>query len=293
MFAASPLRFYRISLALGVLVITTQALAADSGMAAPRTAQTRYVWATNLTVRAAPDSKSAEIVKLPFGSAVEMDVTNEAPVAHQESVLKLIPSADTTASEVTISGHWQHIHAGQNNGWVFDGFLSRYPTPPTSGANAPAPEGELEFAKHVFGVKLAQAWKDGDSRKSPEFVAMRKHTQVKDKEISGDLEWAYVEFQPQGSYEQFQNRPGDVLENTITFKNVPMTFNEAILWVRYFDAWYATDPQTHALMSKYSGKVQAGHHIEIKPSDDTVGVATNRIVDCKQDTCNLKFQLSD
>jgi hypothetical protein len=268
---------------------------APNPSASADSSQARYVWAKNLVLRGAPDSKSAELAKLPFGSAITIISSHEAAVNYQDAVLHLYASADSPAGDLVLSGQWQHVQAQQNDGWVFDAYLSRYPSPQAADpVNHKEAESELDFAKRVFGVKLEQSWKAGDSRKTADFSAMRKHTKVAEKEISDELSWTYAEFQRKGSsYEEYENRPGEVFESSVELKDVPLTFNEAVLWARFFDDWYAVDVKTHTAFTKFSGKVEANRHLEIRPSDDTVGVASTRMIDCSADSCDLQFQLSD
>ncbi|MDO8367418.1 MAG: SH3 domain-containing protein [Saprospiraceae bacterium] len=92
---------------------------------------TLYVWAqSGLVLRDAPDFKSKKITSLQFGSIV-------VPNSHKEtngieSSLEVIPSCiyeGQNYSGYIIPGNWVQVFANGKTGYVFDGYLSKYPPP--------------------------------------------------------------------------------------------------------------------------------------------------------------------
>lgn len=90
---------------------------------------TLYVWAqSGLVLRDAPELKSKKITSLQFGTIV-------VPKTHKETVgievfIEVIPTCiyeGQNFSGYKIPGNWVQVSANGKTGYIFDGFLSKYP----------------------------------------------------------------------------------------------------------------------------------------------------------------------
>ncbi|HEY8027851.1 MAG TPA: hypothetical protein VIF60_25150 [Burkholderiaceae bacterium] len=262
--------------------------------AAEEAGVTRYVWASNLTLRAQPDGSSTALAKLPFGTTVALLPASGQPVPHRETLLKLEPGNGSPAADVILDGTWRQVHAGANDGWVFDAYLSRYPVRQFSiDKNKHDDESEAEFARRVFGAKLVQNWQTGASKKSADYAAMLKHSKMAPKNTVDNVSWEYVEFQAGGTYEMLATQPmGGMYTSTIDFKDVPLTYGEALLWLKQFGGFEAIGG--NGAIGKFSGKVEPGRHLEIGATDDdTSGFGFARSIDCHASTCSINYGFSD
>lgn len=284
------------ALALGALLCGASWAADSNPVSGTVSGTTRYVWAKNLVVRAAPDSGSAEVGKLPLGTAVILVPATGPSISHQDIALKLAASAESPAADVTLDGNWQRVRTPQYEGWVFDGYLSRYPAPILAEDRSKREEdAELNFAKRLFGVKLAQTWKTGNSKKTADYAAMRQRSKLTSKELAGDVSWAYVEFQRGGSYEALAHQAnGDMYTSSVDFKDVPMSFNEAVLWLRQFGHFAPIGSGSDGAIGKFSGKIEPGRKLEIVPADDdTSGFGFSRTIACSAETCSINYGFAD
>jgi len=286
------IKFYGHSCpAAGLLSITfafgNGAIAAET-VAGPQaqSGMTRYVWANNLIMRAQPDSKGTEVVRLPFGTAVTLEADASASVTHQETVLVLPSSKSSVPVNVTLDGTWQRVRLMKQEGWVFDGYLSRYPVPKRSEEGDP--DGERTFAMRVFGGQHLQKWDTGASTKTSDYRAMLLHTTADDRKQK-QLSWSHVEFQQGGSYEQLYVYTEIGFSRT-AFRNLPLTFNEAVLWVRQFGAFKPQNvgPEPSIEIEEF----KPGHKLDIEPNDNST-LPTSSVIECSAKTCSISYDSSD
>jgi len=278
-------------LSAGLLIITFEfgngAIAAET-VAGPsaQSGMTRYVWANNLIMRAQPDSKGTEVVRLPFGTAVTVEPDVSASVTHQETVLVLPSSKSSVPVNVTLDGTWQHVRSKEQDGWVFDGYLSRYPVPKPSEDSDP--DSERAFAMRVFGGQHLQKWDTGDSMKTSDYRAMLVHTTT-DERKQKQLSWSHVEFQQGGSYEQLYSYT-EIGNSRTTFRNLPLTFNEAVLWIRQFGAFKPQNvgPEPTIEITEF----KPGHKLDIEPNDNST-LPTSSVIECSAKTCSISYSSSD
>jgi hypothetical protein len=257
---------------------------------------TRYVWANSLVLRSQPDGKSAEVARLPYGTAVTLSNNAAQPVAHREVLLKLENKENSPVAELALEGNWRHVRANGNEGWVFDGYLSRYPTRHLSADRKKGDdEAEAEFAKRVFGVKTAYKWKTGDGTKGEDYRALVRDTKMTDKQTKEDVSWGYVEFKNGGSYRALSNQPdGGMYTSSVDFKDVALTYGEALLWLKQFGGLAPIADNNPGALGKFAGKVEPGRHVELGPADgDDSGFGFARSIDCTPTACSISYGFSD
>jgi hypothetical protein len=303
---------------LAMLVATSgfafvgSALAADGHSSAPNAAQTvaqaatqtmaqtRYVWATNLIVRAEPDSKAAQVAKLPYGTEVQVEPSENAK-SHQENWLKVHDDEKSPPVDVVLNGHWQKVHAAQGEGWAFDAYLSRYPAPTakelksyssdSSGDNA-----EALYAKRLFHVATEYKWSGKDSKKSAAFRLMAKHQQLEKGAVTDEMNWHYIEFTNGSTYEFFSNA-GEMAVSNEDMKKIPISFDEAMLWLRVFGGYNAfanAAANSGKSTNTYSGKFEPGHRFTLGPADDdNGGIAHDDNIECTGSTCDFGSATAD
>lgn len=280
--------------ALVCLAFSAQVFAADGN-------DVRYVWANSLVLRAQADGKSAEIARLPYGTAVTLVAETAPPVPRREVLFKLSKSAEASGAampdaEVAFDGAWRHVRAQSGEGWVFDGYLSRYPTRRLSpDPNKEDDEDEGAFAQRVFGAKLSYKWKTGDSKKSEDYRALIRQTKMTDKQTREEVNWEYAEFKTGGSYRMFSNQAdGGMYTSSIDLKDLPLTYGEALLWVKQFGGFYAIGGKGNGVFGKFAGKLDPGKHLEIGPADDDdSGFGFSRRVDCTATSCSISYGFAD
>lgn len=92
---------------------------------------TLYVWAqSGLILRNTPDFKGEKITSLSFGTIVitKQQKTIDIP----ETSVEAIPSCTYEGQDYSgykIPGQWVQVFSNGKTGYVFDGFLSKYPPP--------------------------------------------------------------------------------------------------------------------------------------------------------------------
>lgn len=256
----------------------------------------RYVWANSLVLRAQADGRSAEVQRLPYGTAVRLIPDTTTPVPRREVLFELAKSAQTPPAEVALDGAWRHVRAQGGEGWVFDGYLSRYPVRRLSAdRNKEDDEDEGSFARRVLGAKTAYKWKTGDSKKSEDYRALIRQTNMTDKQTGEDVTWEYAEFKSGGSYKMLGNQPdGGMYTSSVDFKDIPMTYGEAMLWLKQFGGFYAIGGKGNGTFGRFAGKVDPGRHLEIGPADDDdSGFGFARSVDCTPSACSISYGFAD
>jgi hypothetical protein len=256
---------------------------------------TRYIWANSLVLRTQPDGKSAEVARLPYGAAVTLVNDAAQPVPHREVLFKLSKSERSPAAELALEGNWRHVKANGGDGWVFDGYLSRYPARHLSAdRNKQDDEDEGEFAKRVFGVKAAYKWKSGDGKKSEDYRALIRDTKMTEAQTGDNVDWTYIEFKGGGSYRVLGSQAdGGMFTSSTDFRNVPLTYGEALLWLKQFGGFAAIGGNPGAL-GKFAGKVEPGKHLELSPADDDdSGFGFSRSIDCTPAACSISEGFAD
>lgn len=92
---------------------------------------TLFVWAqSGLILRDAPDLKSKKIAALPFGTIVVPKIYKQTDGV--EMSIEVISSCIYEGQNYygyKIPGNWVQVSANGKTGYVFDGFLSKYPPP--------------------------------------------------------------------------------------------------------------------------------------------------------------------
>ena len=169
------------------------------------TGQVRHVWAKDLVLRAAPDSRSRVLAALPRGTALVLPPDAETPVAHRATAVR-------HGICVTLSGHWCEVLAFGQRGWVFDGCLSRYPAPDACDTE------ELAYAARVFGLgndSPGRKWKLAEPAGAAEIYWTR---------VAFDISGGCMEMDGQGATDSLAN------------EGMPLTFNEAVLWWLHFQS---------------------------------------------------------
>jgi len=222
---------------------------------------------------------------------VTLRSTRAPLVAHQVSLFQLEARSDvpdSPAADVTLEGHWVPVRFHQQDGWVFDAYLSRYAAPrPSQDWDA-----EVNFIKSTFGVKHSYQWNDGERKTKPNYRLMRsRYPTWKDNAFSGSVDWTYIELKKGGFYEDMGTQPagGGIASSAYDLKNVPLTFNEAMLWALQFG--YFSSLETFAKedeLGKFSGKIKPGRYLHIGPTAGGPPAAGfRRTIDCSAKTCNL------
>ena len=147
----------------------------------------------------------------------------------------------------------------------------------------------------MFGVKEAYKWQSGDSKTTADYRMMRVHTKLKDKETGQEVTWEYVVFKSGGSYEMFNHRPEDgmYLAN-VDFKELPLTYGEALLWLKQFRGFESVGGDNVNGVGKLSGQVEPGRHLELGPApDDNSGFGYGSTLDCTPTACSLSSGFAD
>lgn len=226
------------------------AIAVDS--AAPTSSTTRYVWANSLYLRAQPDDKSAQLAKIPYGTVLNLS-NSDAPVAHTEVFAKYKTKDKTNA--VMLKAAWQKVHWQDKEGWVFDGYLSRYPAPDASILEARRKSfknyvsDEIVYADQIFGPGRKIEWDlNNDGVKSSAYQTAKKYMQSVSRDLNPpytrNARWINIEWNAGANcnYYLLEDEGGD---DALSLKNLPLTFNEALLWEMHFneinDKYYATE----------------------------------------------------
>ncbi|MFK7773251.1 MAG: SH3 domain-containing protein [Saprospiraceae bacterium] len=82
-----------------------------------------YIWAiSGLNLRSQPDAKSSKIVNIPYGEKVTV-IDNQIN-AHKFSYTM----SRSNSASWEIDGFWVQVKYGNEEGYVFDGYLGKFPT---------------------------------------------------------------------------------------------------------------------------------------------------------------------
>jgi hypothetical protein len=234
---------------------------------------TRYVWANNLTVRSAPDMKADAIARLPRGASVQLLSTSE-PLTHRNEIVDSVKFDKTQEGEpVGISGDWRRVRTGATEGWVFDGYLSRYRYPKAEYVNG-GYASQFSDMKKLFGVKSELHWKTGDSTKT---VAWQAVPQKMRDEMgqAGNQDWGKAVLQTGGRAEMFSDEQETGSSYEITLDKVPMSFPEALLLIK---RWGQFEFRTFGWAKN--------NHLELHQGPDEMNEFTYTI-DCDASTCTI------
>jgi len=210
-------------------VFCTALLSLAAAAQAQTASETRYVWASKLILRSEPDARSAEIGWLPHGAKVALLTPPAQLVAYKEIVGKLRVSQDHPAADITLDGYWRQIDAAGKQGWVFDGYLSRYPVPGPDKSMRDFDDEEMLYAARIFGVARSWQWQKSDGKKSPSYRLMQQHWKLDDDFNPAEIYWVRAEYKLGGSAE-YRLIMGEATSSNLVFKDLPLTFNEALLW---------------------------------------------------------------
>jgi len=278
---------------IGAYSLSTLANAADVADASTPSTSTRYVWATSLLLRAEPDSKSVQLAKIPYGTALDLS-SGDAPVRHTEVFAKYV--VNEKATTVTMNSAWQKVHWQDKDGWVFDGYLSRYPTPDTSTFEAARKDfenyasDEMLYADHLFGPGKRKEWNMRlDGIKSSAFQAAQKYMhsisqQFNTYYVNSNSKWINIEWSD-GANCNYYMEADEGWDENLRLKNLPLTFNEALLWQMHFHNINANGYAQNASFSKF--KYVPGKSLVIEFSDGSLyGTAIN----CNDKSCDLSSE---
>ena len=255
---------------------------------------TRYVWASTLIMRAEPNTKAAEVVRLAYGSQVGL-LAGIGP-SRREVLVKLAKNDEWPAAEVALEGNWQRVHTSAGEGWVFDAYLSHYPAPAiVQDKNGQGEDGRVEFAKRIFGVKEAHKWAFDSGKKADDYRIMLAHTKLQENEVDEEVSWEFVVFKNGATYEMFNHRPKDsVYMGNVDFKDMPLTYGEALLWLKQFHGFESMGGNNVNGVGKLSGKVEPRRHLELGPApDDDSGFGYGTTLDCTPTACSLNSGFAD
>jgi hypothetical protein len=241
--------------------------------------EVRYVWADTLLLRAAPEGR--EVARLPYGAKVVLLRDAAAPVPHRETLATLRGGSEHQQADIVLDGHWRRAQALGKEGWVFDGYLSRYPAPGGKTAPSPYDDEEIAYAAQVFGVAHAWRWKNGDAARGAAYQVMRRKWTLDENPDAAEVYWTRVEFK-QGGAAELGRIVGNGSSENLALEGMPLTFNEALLWWRHFNFFEG------------SGTVDAGRRVEAgPPDDDTSGLGYDRIIKCGKATCDILRDVVD
>lgn len=269
-------RFSRLCIFLAGLFIAIPKLAS-----AETALGIRYVWASKLVLRTAPDRKSDEVARLSYGMQVTLLEDSPRSQIYREKVAKLHASGEHPASEVTLDGYWRHVAAAGKEGWVFDGYLSRYPAPVEGSSQLTFGDDEIAYAAQVFGVAHSWQWKKGDGKNSESYKIMRRQWKLDENTEASEINWSRVEFKLGGSAE-ISTIVGNGSSSNLAFVGLPLTFNESLLWWLHFHPFEG------------SGIFEPSRRLEIGPSDeDDNGLGYGRSILCSDQTCNISRDVVD
>jgi len=266
-----------VAAALGSIAISSPAFAIDTAPA------TRYVWARSLMLRAQPDGKSAQLAKIPYGAALAIGASTDKSVPHSETIGKFT-NDDKTNTVVTIDGAWQKVHWQDKDGWVFDGFLSRFPAPADK-----MDADETLFAIKQFGAGKKWSWNDKQSRKLPAYAEMLKTMHAggytADLGKTDGWEWTKQEFSGNAYFASYSGY-NDGSSSGEGYHNLPISFNEAILWAQHFHD--ITNFTNNKLETSPVNQVtfDAGKRLSVTYLGDNDG--STRTVSCTATTCDIE-----
>jgi hypothetical protein len=269
--------------------------AADDGTA--KSPSTRYVWANSLFLRAQADGKSTQLAKIPYGAALDFS-SDDASVAHTEIFAKYAFKGKTIT--VTVDGAWRKAHWQDKDGWVFDGYLSRYPAPNTASFEAwrknfkNYPSDEIVYADQVFGPGKRIEWdmkKDGV--KSPFYEAAKKSVHAFSQDLSppytNNARWINIEW-AKGANCNYHILQDEGQEEALYLRSLPLTFNEALLWEMHFNRIDSKDTTTEDTDHHIEVDYTAGSSLSIKIMDMETSAIS---IKCSAKSCDLASKPMD
>lgn len=256
--------------------LATTALGATAAEQAPGTAA-RYVWVNNLTLRAAPDAESEALARLPLGARVQVLATDLPLVHREESLPGTKLDRQVNGKPLKIIGDWRRVRVGTAEGWVFDGYLSRYPYPKESkGSDKVAME--FAAAKQAFGARAEKQWMTGDPANGELFRAMPQRLQEEAApDNHADISWDSVIFASGGQGELAIDTRDSAEGWAVKFDKLPLTYQEALLWAK---RWGWT--------SAYGAELEDGH-AKLRFDFDEVKADMEYTIACEAQTCSIQY----
>lgn len=248
---------------------------------AATTSETRYVWASKLVLRKDPSRKSDEVASLPYGAQVTLLQDPQGLNFYRERVAKLRASGDHPASDVTLDGYWRQVKVADKEGWVFDGYLSRYPAPGEEKGQFPFDDDEIAYAAQVFGIAHSWQWKKGDEKKGESYKVMRRQWKLDENTEADEVRWARIEFKLGGSAE-VSTIVGNGSSSNLALANLPLTFHESLLWWLHFHRFEGT------------GIFEQNRRLQVGPADDdNSGLGFGSSIQCGSQTCSISRDVVD
>lgn len=267
-----------------------ESLASNKSIA--QDSSSRYVWADKLVIHAQPDINSPALASLMFGDQISLSSIADTTHPYSVTVFKLEPDDEGgTESNVTLDGYWKRVNGHGVDGWVFDGFLSRYPVPKAI-KKVGMMEDQVSYANQIFKELRSLHWTTGDKKSGSHYAAMRKHV---DASIRKDyhVDWKYAEFSQGVYYDDLTYYDVGTVGRT-WFRKLPLTFNEAVLWLRLFGDFTSIPESTKTGAGQRNGHFVRGKSLTVGvPNDDESGIGNGSIVDCHGDTCDIGWLSSD
>jgi hypothetical protein len=286
------------------VALVNPACAADGTSPAPSAtssatpSSTRYVWANSLSLRAQADGKSAALTKIPYGAALNLSDAGDAPVPHSEVFGKYTAHGKNIA--VMLDGAWRKVHWQDKDGWVFDGYLSRYPAPdaslyPTEQKQFKyATPHEILYANHILGTGKKIEWDKSEGTKVPGYQAMQKYFKsiqysFDPNALAAEMTWLDMQWNGGASVDYFAgyNEGG---QTHITLRNLPLTYNEAMLWEMIFHSINDTEHLVENNSLKHSLDVVPGKSFDFEANGD---VSMSEAFSCANNTCDMSSDLGD
>ncbi len=130
---------------------------------------TLFVWAkSGLVLRATPDFKAEKIITLPFGAAVKTHSYKYRDEDIAEIKVAVVQPYNFNGQKYPgykIPGLWVQVTAQGKTGYVFDGYLSKYPPP-----SELEPDGRGQwhaYLSKVFGIASISKKEGGEDKNSP------------------------------------------------------------------------------------------------------------------------------
>ena len=265
---------------LASIVICLGATASLCAHAADAPVETRYVWANNLTLRSAPGINAETLARLPLGASVQVLATSEPLVHREESVPGLKLDKQVNGKPLKIIGDWRRVRVGTAEGWVFDGYLSRYPYPK---ATRDSDKVAMEFAvaKKFFGARTEQQWMTGDATNTPIFNAMPQRLKDEaDPKNHAEISWDRVAFASGGLGELAIDTHEGGEGWTVTFDKLPMTYQEALLWAKRW-GW----------LGDYGAVLEDGR-AKLRFDYDETKSDMEYTIACESQTCSIRYSFA-
>ncbi len=179
-----------------------------------------------------------------------------------------------------IIGDWRRVRVGTAEGWVFDGYLSRYPYPKAT-RDSDKVATEFAVAKKFFGARTEQQWMTGDATNTPIFNAMPQRLKDEaDPKNHAEISWDRVAFASGGLGELAIDTHEGGEGWTVTFDKLPMTYQEALLWAKRW-GW----------LGDYGAVLEDGR-AKLRFDYDETKSDMEYTIACESQTCSIRYSFA-